>query len=57
MPLGFGKAVTSKGRPLTVTIHLKRSIMEVNAEENCLAHALMIDVAKLTNDPDYKAYR
>jgi hypothetical protein len=37
--------------------HLKKSIIEVKAEENCLAHALIIAVARLTKDPNYKAYR
>jgi len=37
--------------------HLKTSIVEVKAEENCLAHALVISIAKVENDPDYKAYR
>jgi hypothetical protein len=37
--------------------HLKKSIVEVKAEENCLAHALVIAMAKVKNDPDYKAYR
>jgi hypothetical protein len=37
--------------------HLKRSIVEMHAEENGLAHALVIAVAKLTNDPNYKQYR
>jgi len=36
--------------------HLKRSIVEVKAEENCLAHALVIAIAKVDNDPNYKAY-
>jgi hypothetical protein len=35
--------------------HLKKSIITVTAEDNCLAHALIIAVARLTNDPDYKA--
>jgi hypothetical protein len=38
-------------------VHLKRSIVEVKGEENCLAYALIISNAKLTNDPDYKALR
>jgi hypothetical protein len=42
---------------MSVTAHLKRSIVEVKAEENCLAHALVIAVARFTNDPNYKAYR
>jgi hypothetical protein len=37
--------------------HLKRSIVEVKAKENCLAHALVIAVARVTNDPDYQVYR
>jgi len=37
--------------------HLKTSIVEVKAEENYLAHALVIYIAKVENDPDYKAYR
>ena len=37
--------------------HLKKSIVEVMTEENCLAHALVIAMAKVTNDPNYPAYR
>jgi len=37
--------------------HLKRSIVEVKAWENCLAHAIIIAIAKLKNDPEYVAYR
>jgi hypothetical protein len=37
--------------------HLKRSVIEVEAEENCLAHVLIIGIARLTNDPNHKAYR
>jgi hypothetical protein len=56
MPVGFGRSVKTKGRPLSVMAHLKKSIVEVKAETNCLAHALIIAVAKVTNDPNYKAY-
>jgi hypothetical protein len=57
MPVSFGKgAETSNGRPLSVMAHLKRSIVEVKTVENCLAHALVIAMAKVTNDPNYKAY-
>jgi hypothetical protein len=57
MPVEFGKrAETSKGRPLLVMAHLKRFIVEVKADENCLAYALVIAVVKVTNDPHYKAY-
>jgi len=31
--------------------------VKVKAETNCLAHALLIAIAKITNDPNYKSYR
>jgi hypothetical protein len=37
--------------------HIKRSIIDVKAEENCLAHALIISIARLTNDTNYNSYR
>jgi hypothetical protein len=37
--------------------HIKTSIIEVKAEENCLAHALVIAIAKATNNPNYNSYR
>jgi hypothetical protein len=47
MPTAFGRvAMKTKGRPLAVMAHLKRSIVEVRAEENCLAHALIIAIAR-----------
>jgi hypothetical protein len=52
-----GDGIAAKGRPLANMAHLKRSIVEVIAKNKCLAHALMIAIAKLTNDPDYKAFR
>jgi hypothetical protein len=55
MPVGFG-GIKTKGRPLGVLAHLKRSIINVKAETNCLAHALIIAIAKITRDPNYKAY-
>jgi len=36
---------------------LKRSIVEVKAEDNCLAHALIICNVILINDPNYNSYR
>jgi hypothetical protein len=56
MPVGFGR-VTTKGRQISVMAHLKRSIIEVKASENCLAHALVIAIARIKNDPNYKSYR
>ena len=58
MPIGFGgDGIKTKGRPLAVMAHRKRSIVEVKAENNCLAHALIIAIWKLRNDPNYKSYR
>jgi len=57
MPSGFGKrARKSMGRPLSTMAHLKKSIVEAKTEENCLAYALVIAIAKVENDPNYKAY-
>ena len=57
MPVGFsGDGMKRKGRPLETMVQIKKSIIEVRAEENCLAHALVIAIAKLNNDPNYKAY-
>jgi hypothetical protein len=58
MPVGFGKrGMKSRGRPLSIMAHLKTSVVEVKASENCLAHAIIIAMAKVENDPNYKAYR
>ena len=56
MPAGFGRGIKTKGRPLSVMAHLKRSIVEVKAEENCLAHSIIIAIARLEKDANYKAY-
>jgi hypothetical protein len=37
--------------------HLKKNIVEVKAEQNFLAHALIIAVPSLKADPHYKSYR
>ena len=57
MPVGFLKSVKSKGRPLAEMIHLKSSNIEVKAETNCLAQALIIAIARITNDANYNSYR
>jgi hypothetical protein len=49
---GFG-GIKTKSRPLRAMAHLKKSIIEDKAEANCLAHALIIAIAKVTN---YEAY-
>jgi hypothetical protein len=56
MPVGFG-GVTTKGRQISVMAHLRRSIIEVKGTENCVAHALVIAIAKIKNDPNYNSYR
>jgi hypothetical protein len=58
MSVGFGfqgNDINTIGRPLSVMAHLKQSIIQVKSETNCLAHALIIAIAKIANDPDYKA--
>jgi hypothetical protein len=45
------------GRQIDNLAHLKRSIVRVNADENCLAHALVIAIAKVENNPNYNSYR
>ena len=57
MPVGFDKAVKSKGRPLSVMAYVKHSIINVKAETNCLAHALILAIARLTKDPNYDSDR
>jgi hypothetical protein len=56
MPVGFGGGIKTKGRPLSVMAHLKRNIVEIRAEQNCLAHAIIVAIAKITNDPNYTSY-
>jgi len=46
MPVEFGRAIKTRSRPLTVMAHLKKSIVEVKAEENYLAHTLLIAIEK-----------
>ena len=57
MPVGFGKSIRSKGRPLHEIVREKTSTIRVKTDTNCLAHALIIAIARLENDPDYKSYR
>jgi len=57
MPVGFGKhVITSTGRTLSVMAHLKTKMVEMKAEENCSAHALLIAIVKVDKDTSYKAY-
>jgi hypothetical protein len=55
MPAGFG-GVKTEGRSLEQMVHLKSSIVTVKAETNCLAHALIIAIARV-DDPNHNTYR
>ena len=56
--MGFGlPALRTNGRQLANMAHLKRSIIEVKAENNCLAHALIIAITRVNDDPNYQSYR
>jgi hypothetical protein len=58
MPAAFGvKSLKTKGRPLDEIAHIKSSIVHVDAETNCLAHALINAIARVDNDPNYNSYR
>jgi hypothetical protein len=58
MPVGNGKkALKTTGRPLKEMAHLKKSIVQLRAETNCLAHAMVIAISRLENDKNYKSYR
>jgi hypothetical protein len=57
MPVDIGrKSVNTKGRSLAVMAPMKRNIIEVRAETNCLALALIIAIARITRNPNYKSY-
>ena len=57
MAIGFGgDGIKSKSRFL-IMANLKRSIIEVKAKYNCLAHALIIAISRVNYDPNYKSYR
>jgi len=49
---GGGDGIATKGMPLEFMARLKKSIVQVRAESNCLAHALVIAKAKVDGDPN-----
>jgi hypothetical protein len=58
MPVGKGKtAEKTKGRSLDVLSAIKKSIVKVKAGFLCLAHALIIAMARVIGYPKYKSYR
>ena len=57
MPVGNGRmAEKTKGRSLDVLSAIKKSIIAVKAAFLCLAHALVIAMARVNSDPKYKSY-
>ena len=55
MPVGKGKlAEKTKGRSLDVLSAIKKSIVVVKAAFKCMAHALVIAMAKVNSDPKYE---
>ena len=58
MSARFGRcAMKTRGTPFSVMAHLKKIFIEVKAEENCLAHALLIAISRVDNDRNYNSYR
>jgi hypothetical protein len=58
IPAGNGQlAEKTKGRSLDVLSAIKKSIVVVKAAFLCLAHALIISMARVNGDPKYKSYR
>ena len=51
IPVGSGRGIKTMGRQLSVMAHIKKSIVEVKTDSNCLA------IARVENDSNYKSYR
>jgi hypothetical protein len=56
MPAGNGREKT-KGRSIDVLNATKKCVVTVKAAVLCLAHALIIAIARVNNDPKYASYR
>ena len=57
IPIGLGRGIMTRGRPLSLIAPVKSSIMEIKAENNCLVYALIVAIARVENDVNYTAYR
>jgi hypothetical protein len=58
LPVGNGNSgVKTKGRSLDVLSAIKRNIVVVKAAFLCLAHALVIAMARVNSNPTYELYR
>ena len=55
MPAGNGREKT-KGRSISVLSAIKKSIVTVKTAFLCLAHALIIAIAKVNDDSKFKSY-
>jgi predicted Zn-dependent protease len=56
MPVVFGRTQTPLGSSLLAMARIKRSVVQIRAERDCLAHALVVAIARVTNDPEYRKY-
>ena len=56
MPVGFGRGIKNKDRPLSVMAHFKIFVVGMKNSENCLTIAILIAIEEAENNPDYKAY-
>ena len=58
MSVSIGKrGMQNRVRPLSVMARKEKSVVEVKQAGNCLAHAIIIAIAKMENYPMYVAYR
>jgi len=57
MLVDSGRGIKTMSRQVSVMAHIKKSIVEVKTESNCLAWALIIAIARVENDSNYKSYR
>jgi len=56
MPVVHDYGIKTRGRPLYIMAHIKKIIVDLKAMEKCLAHALIIGIANVDIDANYKAY-
>ena len=57
MPVLFGRAMKTMGRPVSVMTQPKKSIIEVKAADNCFANTLIIAIGREDNYSSNKSYR
>jgi len=57
MPVVFVHGIRTMCGTISFVAHLKNRIVEAKAEENRLALALIIAIARVVYDSNYKSYR